>query len=152
MTCISTGGIPPKLIATDPKTKDRRVLLDLNPQFAELTFGHVEIFRCKNHDGLAVAADLYYPTNYVSGKLYPLVIQTHGESRNRFWIDGPFTTANAAQALANKGFFVLQTSSGADPYDKTALDKDVKKDSTSQEAPSSFHSSSPPLMNWIVVA
>ena len=126
---------PPKLIATDPKTKEQTVLLDLNPQFAKLTFGHVEIFRWRNRNGLPAAADLYYPTNYVSGNRYPLVIQTHADTRENFWIDGPYTTAYAAQALANKGLFVLQMNIGADPYDKTGLEEDLKTESTSQEAP-----------------
>jgi len=45
---------------------------------------------------------------YVADRKYPLIIQTHGWSSVRFWIDGPWTTAFAAQALAGKGFFVLQ--------------------------------------------
>ena len=53
-------------------------------------------------------AGLYWPLNYVAGRKYPLVIQTHGWTPDRFWMDGPWTTAFAAQALAGKGFFVLQ--------------------------------------------
>jgi dipeptidyl aminopeptidase/acylaminoacyl peptidase len=124
----------PKLVATDPKTNHSTVLLDLNPQFAQLTFGRVEVFHWKNHDGQPAGGELYYPTDYATGQRYPLVIQTHGESRERFWMDGPFPTANAAQALANKGFFVLQMGFG-DRYDKAALDKIVKADSSPQEGP-----------------
>ena len=125
---------PPKLVATDPKTKERVVLLDLNPQFAQLTFGHVEIFHWKNQKGIPAAGDLYYPANYVSGKRYPLVIQTHGESRERFLIDGFSTTADAAQALVNKDFFVLQMGS-ADPQDKLAMEEMAKAEANPQEAP-----------------
>jgi hypothetical protein len=45
--------------------------------------------------------------DYVAGKKYPLVIQTHAWSPDRFWIDCPWTTAFAAQALVGKGFFAL---------------------------------------------
>ena len=125
---------PPKLVATDPKTKKKTVLLDLNPQFAHLTFGRVEVFQWKNRDGRPSGGQLYYPTDYAAGKRYPLVIQTHGESRERFWIDGPFSTTNAAQALANTGFFVLQMGYG-DRYDKASVEEILKTFNTPQEGP-----------------
>jgi hypothetical protein len=63
-----------------------------------------------------------------------LVIQTHAESRERFWIDGPFSTGNAAQALANKSFFVLQMGFG-DRYDEAAFKEILKVYSSPQEGP-----------------
>jgi len=51
---------------------------------------------------------LYFPAGYVSGRKYLLVVQTHGFDPKSFWIDGSFTTAFAAQALASRGFLVLQ--------------------------------------------
>jgi hypothetical protein len=125
---------PPKLVATDPKTKRKTVLLDLNPQFAQLAFGHVEVFQWKNRNGRPSGGQLYYPTGYAVGKRYPLVIQTHGESRERFWIDGPFSTTNAAQALANQGFVVLQMGYG-DRYDKASIEEILKTIDTPQEGP-----------------
>ena len=55
-----------------------------------------------------VHAGLYFPAGYVPGRKYPLVVQTHGFDPKSFWIDGSFTTAFAAQALASRGFLVLQ--------------------------------------------
>jgi dipeptidyl aminopeptidase/acylaminoacyl peptidase len=103
---------PPKLVATEPSSQRKSVLLDLNPQFAKLTFGRVEVFKWKAKDGHAVAGLLYYPPDYVAGSRYPLVIQTHGYSREQFWIDGPYSTGFAAQPLANKGIVVLQMDMG----------------------------------------
>jgi dipeptidyl aminopeptidase/acylaminoacyl peptidase len=103
---------PPKLVATEPNTGRKSVLLDLNPQFAKLTFGRVEVFKWKAKDGHAVAGLLYYPPEYAVGSRYPLVIQTHGYSRERFWIEGAFSTGFAAQPLANKGIVVLQMDMG----------------------------------------
>ena len=57
-----------------------------------------------------------WPLDYVAGKKYPLVIQTHAWSPDRFWIDGPWTTGFAAQSLAGKGFFVLQLPDPDDPH------------------------------------
>lgn len=116
---------PPRLLAQDAKSLNKTILFDLNPQFAQLKFGRVEIVRWKTRDGRNAEGDLYYPPNYVSGQRYPLVIQTHGNSREEFWIEGPFTTAFAAQPLANRGFLVLQMGLG-DRYDKDSL-ADVTK-------------------------
>jgi dipeptidyl aminopeptidase/acylaminoacyl peptidase len=38
----------------------------------------------------------------------PLVIQTHGWNPERFWVNGPYSTAFAAQPLAGAGIIVLQ--------------------------------------------
>jgi len=43
-----------------------------------------------------------------------LVIQTHGFLPERFWPDGPYSSAFAAQALAGKGMFVLQIGTADD--------------------------------------
>lgn len=125
---------PPMLVAHDQKTGQKAVLLDLNPQFSHLTFGRVEILSFKLHDGSIDEATLYYPPNYVPGRRYPLVIQTHDERRDQFWIDGPYSTAYAAQPLANKGFLVLQMGQ-VDIYEKTSLDELYKFFGTSQEGP-----------------
>ncbi len=99
---------PPKIFAIDPKSHQKTLLLDLNPQFRELTFAKVEEIEWKGTDGHDVKGGLYYPADYVSGRRYPLVIQTHGWSANRFMIDGPTTSGYAAQPLASHGIFVLQ--------------------------------------------
>ncbi|MFZ0737547.1 MAG: hypothetical protein WAM96_10700 [Candidatus Acidiferrales bacterium] len=114
---------PPRVFARDLKSGKKSLLLDLNPQFDHLQFGHVEDVTFKATDGRGVKAGLYCPPSYVPGKRYPLVIQTHGWNPERFWIDGPFSTAFAAQPLASRGFFVVQ------------LDEDFTKTSTPEEAP-----------------
>lgn len=77
-----------------------------------MRFGHVEVLKWKGTDGNVSAGELYYPVGYVVGHRYPLILQTHGESRETFWIQGPFSTTSAAQPLANQGFFVLQMGGG----------------------------------------
>jgi len=101
---------PPRIFAIAPDTDQKSLLMDLNPQFQGLAFARVEevAWKTSHHD--EVKAGLYWPLDYVTGQKYPLVIQTHEWSPDRFWIDGPWTTAFAAQALAGKGFFVLQVS------------------------------------------
>ena len=98
----------PKIYARLPTTNQERLLLDLNPQFQGLRFGRVEEIQWRWSKGHVIKAGLYYPPDYVPGKRYPLVIQTHEWAAHRFWIDGPWTTGYAAQPLAAKGIMVLQ--------------------------------------------
>jgi dipeptidyl aminopeptidase/acylaminoacyl peptidase len=99
---------PPRIISIDPTTGRRTTRLDLNPQFAQLAFGREKEIHWTTPSGEELAAGLYLPPNYLPGKRFPLVIQTHGFDPHGFWIDGPHTTVFAAQALAGRGFVVLQ--------------------------------------------
>jgi hypothetical protein len=99
---------PPRVFARNLQTGENSLLLDLNPQFRDLKFGRVEDITFRAMDGRMVKGGLYLPSNYRSGKRYPLVIQTHGWNPERFWIDGPYTTAFAAQPLAGKEIVVVQ--------------------------------------------
>jgi len=55
-------------------------------------------------------AGLYLPPDYVSGKRYPLVVQTHGYDANRFSMDGRYEWSSgfAARALVGSGIIVVQ--------------------------------------------
>ncbi len=99
---------PPRIVVLNPSTNQRRILLDLNPQFNNLRFARVDEIKFTTRDGKEVKAGLYYPVDYTPGRRYPLVIQTHDWSADMFWIDGPYTTAFAAQPLAGRGIMVLQ--------------------------------------------
>ena len=101
---------PPQVVAVDPKTLHKTLLLDLNPEFKQLTFGKVEPVNWKDAVGHDIKGGLYFPVNFTPTRKYPLIIQTHGFDPNEFWVDGPWTTAFAAQPLANRDFFVLQVS------------------------------------------
>lgn len=105
---------PVRLVAIDRKTGKKRVIFDPNPQFSSLLFGEVREIAWKTADGHAAKGGLYLPVHYVSGKRYPLVIQTHGWSSSQFWIDGPSTAGYAAQALAGRGFVVAQVDGPTD--------------------------------------
>ncbi len=99
---------PPKIFAVYLQTRRESMLLDLNPQFSGLAFGRVEEITWKDSSGREMKGGLYFPANYSPGKRYPLVIQTHAWQPNKFWIDGPWTTAFAAQSFAGNGIMVLQ--------------------------------------------
>lgn len=99
---------PPRVFVRDVRTGETSLLLDPNPQFAKLKFGRVEIISFTTGNGHRAKASLYLPVDYVPGRKYPLVIQTHGLDIHKFLIDGPYTTAFAAQPLAGNGFVVVQ--------------------------------------------
>ncbi len=117
---------PPRMFAVNPATDNKSLLLDLNPDFSQLTFGRVENIRFKSSDRRERNGGLYYPVNYIAGKRYPLVIQTHGWAPgvHRFLMNGFSTTSNAAQPLAGRGIMVLQVD-----------DMDRNADGTPEEAP-----------------
>jgi len=121
---------PPKIVALDPKTRHRALLLDLNPQFADLQFANEEAIKWRGSDEHEVKGGLYYPVEYVRGRRYPLVIQTHGFKPNRFWIDGPFPTAFAAQPLASLGIMVLQME---EDYSESDTPREVDREVASLE-------------------
>ena len=101
---------PPVLCAVDPQTGREREVLDLNPQLGtRLTLGRVALVHWKGTDGIPWSGVLYYPVHYRTDARFPLVIQTHGYSATRFSLEGAYTTAFAAQPLANRGIAVLQT-------------------------------------------
>lgn len=99
---------PPQIVAVDAITQRKKTVLNLNPQFADLLFGRVEAIEWRDPAGMVVKGGLYLPPDYAPGRRYPLVIQTHGFDPHAFWIDGPWSTAFAAQPLANRGIVVLQ--------------------------------------------
>lgn len=99
---------PPHIVAVDPTTGHQSRLMDLNPQFRDIALARVEEITWKAGYGRELKGGLYWPPDYIPGKKYPLILQTHAWLDNKFWMDGPWTTAFSAQALAGKGFFVLQ--------------------------------------------
>ena len=115
LTLEESLNLPPRIAVT--YGDERKVLLDLNPQFEKMKFGHVEAVRWKARDGHEVEGGLYYPADFVPGRKYPLVIQTHGFKPDRFQMDGPYTSVFAAQPLAAKGIMVLQ----AEKPDRSAV-------------------------------
>lgn len=102
----------PKLVLIDPATHQEKLISDPNPQFQHRRFGRVQNIRWVGKLSESWVGALVYPTDYKPGQRYPLVIQTHDYDPEQFLLDGPYTTAMAAQELANKGIAVLQIGEG----------------------------------------
>src|SRR5258708_25896601 len=106
---------PPKIYVSRPGSSQRVELLDLNPQFSKIQLATIGTVTWKATDGHEVRGGLYLPPDYPSGVRYPLVNQTPGFDADRFWIDGLWTSAFAAQALAAKGMVVLRCGKSTAP-------------------------------------
>ena len=106
---------PPKLYAKDLLTGHKGLILDPNPQFAAFELGKVEDVTWQATDGHEVEGGLYLPSDYRPGVRYPLVLQTHGFSKDEFWINGPWNSGFAAQPLAAREIVVLQVGHGTEP-------------------------------------
>lgn len=100
---------PPVLVAARPGDKDGRVIWNPNPQLKGIALGHATVYRWTDRDGRRWVGGLYWPLNYVSGRRYALVIQTHGFHKDEFRSSGIYPTAFAARVLAAAGMFVLQS-------------------------------------------
>jgi dipeptidyl aminopeptidase/acylaminoacyl peptidase len=119
----------PKIFASDETHQNKNLILDLNPQFTDITFGKVERVTWKAKDGHEVEGGLYYPPHFELRRRYPLVIQTHGFSKDEFWINGPWNSAFAAQPLAARDIVVLQVGYA------TEKRADARASRTPEEAP-----------------
>jgi len=100
--------------------------LDFNPQFAEFDFARIEEFSWEWKPGMRSVAGLYYPVGYTPEKRYPLVIQTHGWTKDRFQIEGFSTSGYGAQALAHNGFFVLQVDDISGFFDRVPERQEIE--------------------------
>ena len=118
---------PARIYATDAQTRQRALLLDLNPQLAEIDLGKVKMVELEVNDAKMIAG-LYLPLDYVPGKRFPVVIQTHGFESKQFSMDGlsEWSSGFAARLLAARGVMVLQCYDFKDrarDHDRIAADR-----------------------------
>ncbi|MCU1224333.1 MAG: hypothetical protein JWQ42_2426 [Edaphobacter sp.] len=99
---------PPALFVANWASSNARKLWDPNPQLKGLRLGETSVYKWRDSSGRNWAGGLVKPPDYIPGKRYPLVIQTHGFNQHEFMTIGPFMTAFAARPLAGIGIMVLQ--------------------------------------------
>jgi dipeptidyl aminopeptidase/acylaminoacyl peptidase len=115
--------LPPAVFARDAYGRERRIF-DPNPQLASIYLGNVEEYTWKDRHDRVIRAGLAKPPNFVPGRRYPLVIQTHGFRSDRFFRVGYSDTSNAGRALAGRDIVVLQVAEPFEPYEGTAQEGD----------------------------
>jgi len=98
---------PQMLMAVNPRTGAKALVLDPNPWLKERLLARVEPISWASKDGRQWRGGLYYPPNYVAGHRYAVVLQTHGFEAQKFSLYGAARNF-AAQPLAALGMLVLQ--------------------------------------------
>jgi hypothetical protein len=112
---------PPAIYARNQRTGKETLLLDSNPHLVDrFTLGNVQYLTGTLPSGDVWQATVYYPTNYLAGRRYPLVIQSdYGIfPKANFSLyglrdagTGPSPIApSAAQLLANRQIMVVEAS------------------------------------------
>ena len=99
---------PPLLIITDMVGHVSRTVWDPNPHLKKFDLGEASVYGWQDKDGRDWIGGLYKPAGYVSGKRYPLVVQTHGFIKDQFIPSGLYTSGYAARELASAGLLVIQ--------------------------------------------
>lgn len=99
---------PPVLTATDANGVESKRIWDPNPLFNKIKYGQASVYKWRDEAGHEWTGGLVKPPDYIDGRRYPLVIQTHGFNPHEFLTDGYSATANAARPLASRGIVVLQ--------------------------------------------
>jgi dienelactone hydrolase len=98
----------PTLFAKDAISGREQRFFDPNPQLAGIAMGTVSEIFWTDARGRSINGGLVKPPDFVPGKRYPLVIQTHNFRPRRFFRTGISDTASAGRALAGRGMLVLQ--------------------------------------------
>ncbi len=110
VTIRQTLNSSPVLWAIDVASGRNRQLWNPNPQLVRMKLGEASIYHWKDKTGYEWTGGLIKPVDYIPGKRYPLLIQTHGFQDNVFKLVtvGAYPTAMAARPLASAGMIVLQ--------------------------------------------
>jgi hypothetical protein len=100
---------PPVVVAEDKTRHKPQPVWDPNPQLGDIELGQAEVIKGTDDHGNEWEGGLVKPPDYVPGRQYPLVIQTHGFFDGTFLSNGVFNSSTfAARALAASGMVVLQ--------------------------------------------
>ncbi|WBQ17674.1 Atxe2 family lasso peptide isopeptidase [Sphingobium yanoikuyae] len=113
---------PRHLALLDPDSSKVQVIFDPNPNFQRLSLGRVERMHWLNRFGIETFGDLIYPTNYVRGRPYPLIVVQY---TTRGFLRGGVGDEFPIQAFSNRGYAVLSVQRPAPPSLQTSSVKDA---------------------------
>jgi dipeptidyl aminopeptidase/acylaminoacyl peptidase len=105
----------PVLVGSIDGGEHGATIWDPNPQLTSIALGKASPYEWPDVNGATRRGILVLPSDYVPGRRYPLVIQTHGFEPKKFFTDGIYTTGSGGRALCSRGIIVLQT----EQYSKT---------------------------------
>ncbi len=96
---------PPQIALLDSSTGHLRTLVDLNPNFQNLTRSPGERIEGTNRFGETWYGYLVKPLGYTAGTRYPLIVTTYRSGD--YFLRGASGDQNPIQVYASKGFAVL---------------------------------------------
>lgn len=99
----SDGDHPNEVFAAGSGFANPHALTNLNPQLAGVAVSHTELVSYRDADGKKLYGVLYYPTDYVAGKKYPLTMEIYENYFDNGYIE-------QMDLLAGRGYFVLHPS------------------------------------------
>ena len=105
LICLRETSLRPRHLVSLDLTRGRlHDIVDPNPEIAHLTLGSVERIKLTSEVGIPAFADVVLPTDYRSGRRYPLVIVQY---QSRGFLRGGVGDEFPIQLFANNGFVVL---------------------------------------------
>lgn len=129
---VDQGPDKPPVLTAWLTHRRKHLLLNPNSEFDHIALGRAVPYRWADARGYVWSGMLTMPPNYVAGRRYPLVIQTHGLYPHGFLVDGPSHAGYAARALAARGILVLQVFESATPeilkYEGTSKEPKIGAD------------------------
>jgi dipeptidyl aminopeptidase/acylaminoacyl peptidase len=99
----SDGDHPNEVFAAGSGVSAPHALTNLNPQLAGVAVAHTELVSYRDADGKKLYGVLYYPTDYVQGRKYPLVAEIYENYFDNGYIE-------QMDLMAGRGYFVLHPS------------------------------------------
>ncbi|WP_051768071.1 Atxe2 family lasso peptide isopeptidase [Sphingobium sp. DC-2] len=96
--------VPRHIILLDPDTSQVELVYDPNPEFNRFALGRVERLNWRNRFGIETFGDLVYPTGYVKGRTYPLIVVQY---TSRGFLRGGVGDEFPIQPFANRGYAIL---------------------------------------------
>jgi hypothetical protein len=90
------------------KARQDVLVWDPNPDLGNVRRGRASVYRWKDRKGVSWSGLLILPADFDSKHRYPLLIQTHGFSGEKFFADGEYPSGSPGRAIAAKNVLVLQ--------------------------------------------
>lgn len=100
---VEASNQPPDVVATGPSGQVVR-LTNLNPQFDGDSWGAMQAYSWRDAAGRRWDGGLMAASGMDRRARYPLLIQTYGFARDRFYLDGPNDSDGATSAFAGRAF------------------------------------------------
>ncbi|WP_163408105.1 alpha/beta hydrolase family protein [Flavobacterium ajazii] len=102
---------PPELFLRDKKEKKVRTLYQSNSHFKNFNSGTSSVIHYRNSNGNSIKGALFYPANYSSEKLYPMIVHVYEKQSETVhdYINPSLYSGNGFNVshYTNNGYFVL---------------------------------------------